>query len=117
MYCIKCGKEINEEQAFCCECLSVMERYPVKPNVKVLLPVRTEPTQTKKVAHRKKPPTSEEKIMRMQKTIQVLSISLVSVVLVLILSVALLFDALSTDKQDAAIGQNYNTVDHNNTKQ
>ena len=36
MSCMKCGKEVSEDQVFCPECLAEMERYPVKPGTPVL---------------------------------------------------------------------------------
>ena len=40
MSCMKCGKEVSEDQVFCPECLAEMDRYPVKPGTPVLLPHR-----------------------------------------------------------------------------
>lgn len=40
MYCMKCGKKIEDSQVFCDDCLSVMAKYPVKPDVAVHLPKR-----------------------------------------------------------------------------
>lgn len=40
MHCMKCGKEISEEQVFCEDCLAVMEQYPVKPDTPVQIPKR-----------------------------------------------------------------------------
>ena len=40
MACMKCGKDVNEPQVFCDECLAVMERYPVKPGTAIQLPKR-----------------------------------------------------------------------------
>lgn len=40
MNCMKCGTEIEESQVFCDDCLAVMEKYPVKPDVAVHLPKR-----------------------------------------------------------------------------
>ena len=40
MYCMKCGREIEDGQAFCGDCLAVMEKYPVKPGTAVILPKR-----------------------------------------------------------------------------
>ena len=40
MTCMKCGVEIPENQVFCDSCLSVMNRYPVKPDAHIHLPKR-----------------------------------------------------------------------------
>ena len=45
MNCMKCGREIDEAQAFCAGCLEEMEKYPVKPDVVVKLPNRQLLTQ------------------------------------------------------------------------
>lgn len=37
---MKCGKEIDDQQVFCDDCLAVMAQYPVKPDVAVHLPKR-----------------------------------------------------------------------------
>lgn len=53
MHCMKCGIEIEETQVFCDDCLAVMEKYPVKPDVAVQLPKRTtvaeKPTRKKEL--------------------------------------------------------------------
>ena len=33
MNCLKCGREIEEGQVFCNDCLVQMAKYPVKPEV------------------------------------------------------------------------------------
>ena len=40
MYCMKCGKEVKENQVFCDACLVIMEKYPVKPGTHIQLPHR-----------------------------------------------------------------------------
>ena len=40
LYCMKCGKRTGKTQVFCDECLAVMEKYPVKPDVAIQLPKR-----------------------------------------------------------------------------
>lgn len=115
MHCLKCGKETGENQVFCDGCIAVMDRYPVKRNIRVQLPNRTEPTPAKKPVLKKKEPTPEEKIAQLQKAIRVLLISLIAVILAFSLSVALLIDALSAEDTKASIGQNYSTVENDPT--
>ena len=111
MYCLKCGKEIPEKQAFCDRCLSVMERYPVKPDTPVLLPERKFLQTTKKAANRKRELTTKERLSQAKKAIQWLSIFLAVTFFALCLSVTLLVDTLKAKGTSDIIGQNYNTVD------
>lgn len=111
MYCMKCGKEIPEKQAFCDDCLAVMEQFPVKPETRILLPNRPVPNTAKKTPTRKKVPTVEERMARMRRAIQWLSVSLAVAIFALFLSITLLADAMAPDTSGNAIGQNYNTTD------
>lgn len=111
MYCLKCGKEIPEKQAFCDRCLTVMEQYPVKPDTHILLPNRSVPQAVKKSANRKKEPTLKERLARSRKAVQWLSIALAVAVFALSLSVTLLVDTLKSKTTNNTIGQNYNTAD------
>ena len=67
MHCMKCGREIDEGHVFCPDCLTTMERYPVKPGTAVHIPVRKDPPR--KTALRKKPLTPEEQNLRLRKKI------------------------------------------------
>ena len=42
MNCMKCGREISDDNVFCTDCLLEMEKYPVDSGVVVLLPRRRE---------------------------------------------------------------------------
>ena len=71
MNCVKCGREIPEDQVFCEICLTEMENYPVKPGTAVHIPARTpEEEQTKKTAKRKRILTTEEQLLRTRKKLQ-----------------------------------------------
>jgi len=111
MYCLKCGKEIPEKQAFCDSCLIVMEQYPVKPDTHIQLPNRSTPQPVKKTASRRKEPTIRERLTRAKKAVQWLSIAVAVLVFALSLSITLLVDTLKSKSTDNAIGQNYNTAD------
>lgn len=110
MYCMKCGKKIPEKQAFCENCLAVMERFPVKPETRVLLPNREVPVAVKKSPVKRNVLSTEERLARSRKVIQWLSLSLAVAVLALFLSVSLLIETLTPEAQAGAIGQNYNTT-------
>lgn len=112
VFCLKCGNKIGEKAVFCEQCLKETEHYPVKPDAKIFLPPRTAPSITKKAPPRRKSVTPEEKISRMRKAIQILSIVLAASLIALALSVALLLESMSTETQEESIGQNYGTIDH-----
>lgn len=111
MYCMKCGKKIPEKQAFCDNCLAVMDRFPVKPGTRVLLPNREIPTTVKKAPAKRKVLSVEEQLARSKKVIQWLSLILAVTFLALFLSVSLLIETISPEIEAGAIGQNYNTTD------
>ena len=62
MSCMKCGRDTQDPQVFCDDCLQVMERYPVKPGTPIQLPKRA-PRSEKKVL--RQTPLSE--VVRQQK--------------------------------------------------
>ena len=63
MGCLKCGREVPENQLFCESCLEVMKNYPVKPNTAIQLPHRDSAAPFKKTpAKRRQAPTAEEKL-------------------------------------------------------
>ena len=75
MNCMKCGRDIEENQVFCGICLEEMGRYPVKPGIAVQLPHRRDsPVPKKTHIRRRQPPTPEEQILRLKKRIRRLMI-------------------------------------------
>ena len=54
MNCIKCGREIPENQVFCDRCLEQMAAHPVKPGTPIYLPKRVPSSE------KKRPPKQEE---------------------------------------------------------
>ena len=80
MNCMKCGAKIPEDQVFCDHCLSVMDRYPVKPDAHIHLPKRAAlPDPAKKPSKKKRAPTPEEQIATLR--MKVLRLRLLAVVL------------------------------------
>ena len=73
MSCMKCGKEVSEDQVFCEECLAEMDKYPVKPGTPLLLPSRPREAVVHKRSHRKirKP---EEQLSSLRKWVSVLCV-------------------------------------------
>ena len=65
MGCMKCGRDIPEDQVFCDSCLEVMARYPVKPETAVQLPHKKEAPGLKKTTVRRRPSLSPEEQIRL----------------------------------------------------
>lgn len=110
MYCMKCGKEIKENQVFCDACLVIMDKYPVKPGTHIQIPQRPQSTANKPVA-RKKSYTPEEQVQRLRRSVKGLILALICCVLALCLTVTLLVHTVTQYRESASIGKNYNTVD------
>lgn len=71
MTCMKCGRDIEENQVFCSACLEDMAKYPVKPGIAIQLPGRKEgPPPKKAYPKRKQPPTQEEQIRTLKKRLK-----------------------------------------------
>lgn len=109
MNCMKCGREIEEEQVFCAECLADMENYPVKPGTVVQLPIHPKAAPTRKGGRRRAQLTPEEQVKQLKKHIVVLRI-LLSLTLVLLVT-AIGFLIWRMDEEDVTIlpGQNYSS--------
>lgn len=104
--CLKCGREIEEGQVFCNDCLVQMAKYPVKPGTAVQLPSRGSAAAAKKVHARRRGKTALEEQLKAR--VRVLSVLLaVCVVLLIVLSVVTL-RYMSANR--LLPGQNYSAV-------
>ena len=110
MHCIKCGRDIEEGQVFCADCLEVMGRYPVKPGIAIQLPNRKDaPAQKKAHPKRRQGPKPEEQVRRLRKW-------LVRVIILWIITLGLLAGTIYPTveyymgKAFPVTGQNYTTV-------
>ena len=83
MYCIKCGKETENEKMFCGHCLEVMEKYPVKQNTPVQLPKRPQQIEQKKSRRRRRALDPEEQIPQLRSTVRALLLCLIVVSILL----------------------------------
>jgi len=110
MNCMKCGREIRDDMAFCPKCLERMDKNPVKPNVVVQLPLRRE-TPVKKAPPRKKVLSPEDQIQRLKKKNRwltaLLCFFLVCTLLLFSLTIGF-FRQLDVQKM---LGQNYTTAE------
>ena len=113
MNCVKCGREIPETQVFCDSCLSVMDKYPVKPGTLVQLPRRSKGEAVKKTSRRKRDLSGDELCEHLLKTVRQLRYALVFLLALVLLLSGMLF--YSGQKDDAPLpGRNY-TVDTTQT--
>lgn len=108
MYCLKCGRELENEQAFCENCLLEMERYPVKPGTAVQLPIRKESPSPRKVPKRRTV-NPDEQISRLKKRIWFLSGALL-VCIALLLAMVQPTVRYFIRNYHLRPGQNYTTV-------
>ena len=110
MSCMKCGRELEEGQVFCQECLEGMAKYPVKPGTVVMLPKRSTAHAPKKShAKRRSYSSPEDKIRAMKKWLRFMLIMWLLTLGLLIFS---LFPAVEYFLGNSFhhIGQNYTTV-------
>ena len=110
MHCMKCGRDIKEDQAFCPECLEAMERHPVRPGTVILLPT-PEKAAPKRTLLRKKPtPTAEEQVSILKKT--VLRLYVLLFILIGIAGALAYTSGWAIDQLDIQrlLGQNYSTA-------
>ena len=107
MNCMKCGKELKSTQPFCDRCLEDMEKYPVKPNVVVQIPVRPQTTTTKRKPKRQRFVRPEDELRFLRKRIRLLTFALVVSVLAFVLVAAATLFLLEKTDVLPAIGQQF----------
>lgn len=108
MQCMKCGREIHAGDVFCQECLTDMEKYPVKPGTVVTIP--RQPVY-KKQADRRNVATPEQKVKVLTKRVRILSFLLILCIALLIAVGGLLISMVLESEDEPTIGQNYTYED------
>ncbi|MDD5864732.1 MAG: hypothetical protein PUD80_08885 [Firmicutes bacterium] len=109
MNCLKCGREIEEGQVFCGDCLLDMEKHPVKPGTAVQLPPQVYASAPKKAHPRRRTkPAPEEQVKSLKLRVRVLAVLLaICIVLLAVLTVP----AMKYYREDHFLpGQNYSAV-------
>lgn len=110
MNCVKCGREIESDQAFCQFCLEEMEQYPVKPGTVVYIPKHPEEEPEKKGGSRRKANlTPEQQIRRLKKRILCLRIALAALMLACGLLVIAVGRAVTELDFYRFLGKNYSS--------
>ena len=107
MNCMKCGRESEDDNVFCQNCLLEMEKHPILPETVVLLPRRRESAVTKK-ATKRHIPTADEQIAELREWVRILLV----IVVVCIVAIAFMFKPTMHYVRDehVEIGQNYSSV-------
>lgn len=90
MSCMRCGKEIDEGQVFCTECLADMERHPVKSGTPIQLPQRSNQNTAKRASFRLAESKWQDKIFRLKYTMFWLIVLIVLLTAALVLCVCML---------------------------
>ena len=107
MNCMKCGRETENEQVFCQDCLQVMEKFPVRPGTVVLLPRRREPSVIKKSIKRHVP-SAEEQVKILRKRVMTLTLLLIMCIIAIVLMYKPTMHYVLDEHVE--IGQNYSTM-------
>lgn len=111
MNCMKCGREVEQDQIFCQDCLAEMEKYPVKPGTVVQLPALSAEQQPKKQPHHRRPVlTAEEQVKRLKKKTRRLALALILTSVLAVFFALLAFDILEKTAAHKLLGQNYSTI-------
>jgi len=106
MQCLKCGKETKNEQVFCNQCLAVMERYPVKPDVHIPLPKSADRDIPKKSGKKRRVLSPEEQLLILRRRNRRLVAALLAMALLLGAAGYLLVRA-TVSTEDTELGKNY----------
>lgn len=110
MNCIRCGKETEENQVFCNECLEDMERHPVRPGTPVQLPNRENRGPTKRSTFRLAASKWENQIFRLKYTIVWLIILIILLVAALALCVSIILHITPSWINDLLIKTNLQSL-------
>ena len=115
MRCLKCGREIPDQQVFCLDCLEEMKKHPVKPNATVQLPVRAETPVVKKKVRKHRDTKPEDQIRRQQVVIRCLCAALAVSLAAFALCAVMLLHLMDQRATAPNIGQNYGAMTNNTT--
>ena len=109
MYCLRCGRDTQDQHVFCDLCRQDMEAYPVKPGTAIHLPRRNTAAAAPKKSRRKKTVTPEEQVLRLKRSLRRVWALVCILFLLLALAGGALFYAF-IHWDDPVLGRNY-TID------
>ena len=88
--CLKCGKKTAEDQSFCAACLEAMEPYPVKSDVHLQLPNRTDAPAVKKASRKRRALSSKEQVASLRRRVRHLTVMMVVLLVLLVVCAGIL---------------------------
>ncbi len=106
MTCVKCGREIPEDQSFCEKCLAAMDVHPIPENVAIRLPQRTEAPPRKQPKKRGIP--LEVQVKQLNKLLRIQSIVLILAAILIALMIPITVTHLMEEHYE--VGQNYTAI-------
>lgn len=112
MRCLKCGRETENEQVFCDECLDAAKNYPVKAGTAIHLPKRAPQEDPKKKPHRRAL-SPEDQLIVLHKAVRWLLATSAVLAIALGIVAAMLFYELAQPNPLPVrdLGRNYTTSD------
>lgn len=113
--CLKCGSKIKEDAAFCDDCLTVMDQYPVKPGTVALLQSRPQRPE-RKVPENYRETVSKAQLAQANKTIRLLTILTLILSALLLTAVGFLIESIIEPPEAPAIGRNYTSTQQSSLK-
>lgn len=90
MSCMRCGKETDESQVFCAECLADMERHPVKSGTPIQLPHRPNRAAVKRASFQLAASKWQDRIFRLKYIMFWLIVLIVLLTAALVLCICML---------------------------
>ena len=107
MQCLRCGREIEDDDVFCFLCEAVMMKHPVKPNTVVTIPERSVRSRNVQPRRQQRP---EEDTDQLHRTIMQLRLWVCMLMAALMLCVGVLTWQELTREEKPSIGQNYHSI-------
>ena len=108
MNCMRCGRVVREGQVFCPDCLTEMEKCPVRPDAPVRIPRRPDPALRRTI--RKKGTPEEEQIRSLKKKLRLLAWLLILAAAVIIILSIPAIRSMVEDSIALLPGQNYSSA-------
>ncbi len=109
MQCLRCGKEIEETEVFCGECVALMAKHPVKPHTVVTIPERNIRDRNQNA---RKPQRTEENTNILERSVMQLRLWVCMLTVALLLCIGWISWQELRGDTGPAIGQNYTSIEN-----